>query len=135
MGAEHFFDTTILIYSLAQDDPRGVVSDELLAEGGTISVQTLNEFAAVSRRKLRLSWGEVAESLSAIRTLCGSPKPITVETHDRALKIAERYGFQIYDALIVASAIEAGCRILYSEDMQDGQRIESLTIRNPFLKR
>jgi predicted nucleic acid-binding protein len=55
-----------------------------------------------------------------------------VDTHDQALRIAERYGFQIYDSLIVAAALEAGCTTLYSEDMQDGQSIDTLTIRNPF---
>jgi predicted nucleic acid-binding protein len=58
----------------------------------------------------------------------------TIETHEAALRIAARYGYQIYNSLILAAALEAGCTVLYSEDMQDGQKIDSLTIRNPFLE-
>jgi predicted nucleic acid-binding protein len=58
--------------------------------------------------------------------------PVTVETHERAMHVAERYGYSIFDSLIIAAALHAGARTLYSEDMQDGQVIEGLTIRNPF---
>ena len=56
----------------------------------------------------------------------------TPELYRGGLRIRARYGFSFYDSLIVAAALEAGCTTLYSEDMQDGQRIEGLTIRNPF---
>ncbi len=97
-----------------------------------MSVQVLNEFVSVARRKLSMSWPEIAAALSDIRLLCGSPAPLTIETHEKALGIAERYQYRIYDALILASALEAGCEVLYSEDMQVGQKIGSLTIVNPF---
>jgi predicted nucleic acid-binding protein len=135
MRAERFFDTTILIYAIARDDARATVAEELLSEGGLLSVQVLNEFVAVARRKLGMGWDEIKEALEAIRALCGPPAALTVDTHEAALQIAERYGFQIYDSLIVAAALEAGCTMLYSEDMQDGQSIDSLTIRNPFATR
>jgi predicted nucleic acid-binding protein len=135
MRAERFFDTTILIYAIARNDVRAPVAEELLADGGILSVQVLNEFVAVARRKLGMGWGELKQALEAFRTLCGSPAPLTADTHDAALRIAERYGFHIYDSLIVAAALEAGCATLYSEDMQDGQTIDSLTIRNPFVAR
>jgi len=62
------------------------------------------------------------------------PTRLTAETHDLGLRLAERYGFSVYDAMIVAAALLAGCGILYSEDMQHGQRIEDrLTLCNPFL--
>lgn len=62
--------------------------------------------------------------------------PLALETHDLGLQIAERYGFSIYDALIVAAALRAGCRTLYSEDLQDGQTIDGrLVVRNPFATR
>ena len=90
----------------------------------------------VSRRKLRLSWPEVTDALAAIRACCPPPRPLTLATHEAALGLAERYGFSIYDALIVAAALEAGCATLFSEDMQDGQVVEGqqgrVTIRNPF---
>jgi len=133
LSGRPFFDSNILIYTLAQNDPRQSVAAGLLVAGGTISVQSLNEFAAVARRKLRLSWQETTKALAAIRALCPPPLPITLTTHDAALGIAARLGYRIYDSLIVASALEANCATLYSEDMQDGQVIEGrLTIRNPF---
>jgi predicted nucleic acid-binding protein len=133
MSAEAFLDTNILLYAIARDDPRTATAEALLAAGGIISVQVLNEFAAVARRKLGLPWDEIAEALSAIRALCGPVEPVTVETHEAALRIADRYGYHIYDASIIATALRARCRTLYSEDMQGGQAIEGLTIRNPFL--
>ncbi len=131
--AKAFFDTNVLIYAVAQNDPRSAKAEALLARGGALSVQVLNEFASVARRKIHMSWNEVTEVLKAIRVLCPSPAPITVETHDAALAIAENYGYEIYDALIAASALEAGCIILYSEDMQHRQVLEGrLTVWNPF---
>jgi predicted nucleic acid-binding protein len=79
-----------------------------------------------------MPWKEVLEALKAIRVLCPSPVPVTIRTHETALRLAGRYGYHIYDSLVIAAAIEASCSTLYSEDMRDGQRIEGLTIRNPF---
>jgi len=127
-----FFDTSILVYTITQNDPRTVIAEKLLAAGGTVAVQVLNEFVDVARRKMKMSMGEWSIALACIRFLCGPIKPMTVATHETAIKIATRYGYRIYDALILASALEAGCDVLYSEDMQHGQRIDGLTIRNPF---
>jgi predicted nucleic acid-binding protein len=133
MSGRVFFDTNVLIYAVAKDDPRGVRAEELLASGGVISVQVLNEFVSVARRKLQMSWEEVIEALDAIRILCPSLIPGTLETHEAAVKIAQQYGYGIYDALIAAAALEAKCSMLYSEGVQVGQVIdERLTIRNPF---
>ncbi len=132
MSDRSFFDTTTLIYSVSEEDPRATVAEDLLAGGGHISVQVLNEFTAFARRKLKMSWEEVNDALAAIRALCESAVPLTVETHETALSIAARYGYHIYDSLILAAALETECNILYSEDMQDGMQIEGLTIRNPF---
>jgi predicted nucleic acid-binding protein len=133
MSVSPFFDTTILIYTISETDTRADVAEDLLVSGGHISVQVLNEFAAVARRKLKMSWKEIYEALDDIRSLCEPAAPLTVTIHDAALKIAAEYGFHIYDALILASALDAGCDTLYSEDMQDGQKIGPITIRNPFL--
>ena len=128
-----FFDTNIFVYAVVQDDPRSEKAEELIAEGGMVSVQVLNEFVDVVRRKARMPWNEVRFAIENIKALCPDPLPITFDTHRAAVAIAERYGYRIYDALIVASALEARCTILYSEDMQDGQVIDRrLTIRNPF---
>lgn len=132
MSDRPFFDTIVLIYAISEGDPRAEIAEKLLVRGGFISVQVLNEFAAVARRKLKMQWKEITEALDAVRVLCGVPTPLTVRTHEAALTIAAKNGYQIYDALIVASAVEAKCDTLYSEDMQDGQKIGPLTIRNPF---
>jgi predicted nucleic acid-binding protein len=92
----------------------------------------LNEFVAVALRKLAMPWEELLEALHAIRVLCPSPVPITVETHDRALQIVGQHRYHIYDALVIAGALQASCSTLYSEDLHDGQVIDGLTIRNPF---
>lgn len=135
MPVKPFFDTNVLIYSVAQDDPRSTQAEEVLASGGVLSVQVLNEFVSVARRKILMSWSDVTEALDAFRVLCPSPLPITIEMHEAALKIAEKHGYNIFDALVVAAALEAGCATLYSEDLHDGQTIDGqLTIRNPFAR-
>jgi predicted nucleic acid-binding protein len=133
MSAKAFFDSNVLIYAMVSGDSRREQAQQLVAQGGVISVQVLSEFVAVARRKMRMPWEEVIEALDEVRILFPSPVSITQDTHEAALKIAQQYGFGIYDAQIAASALEARCAILYSEDMQDGQVIDDrLTIRNPF---
>jgi predicted nucleic acid-binding protein len=105
----------------------------LIQQGGTISVQVLNEFASAARRKLGRSWPDIAASLAALQVLCPDPLPLTVANHESALVLAEREQLNFYDALIVASALQAGCTTLPSEDMQNGRTFDGrLTIRNPF---
>ncbi|HEX9200664.1 MAG TPA: PIN domain-containing protein [Acidobacteriaceae bacterium] len=133
MSASPFFDTNVLIYAVSETDARAVTAQSLLAAGGNISVQVLNEFAAVARRNLKKSWKEISEALNDIRSLCEPATPFTVQVHETALKIAADHGYQIYDALILAAAIDAGCKTVYSEDMQAGQKIGPITIRNPFV--
>lgn len=133
MSGKVFLDTNILLYTIGQHDLRTPVAEALVEQGGVVSVQVLNELASVAHRKLKMSWQNVANALGAIRILCPSVVPITAETHDAALRLAVRHGFHIYDALILAAALEAGCGTVYSEDMQSGQVIGGrLTIRNPF---
>lgn len=117
MPAEIFFDTTVLIYAMKGSDPRASIAEALLRDGGIVSIQVLNEFIAVSRRKLRMTWEEVEQALTYIRALCGKPVPTTVGIHEAALRIARRYGYHIYDSLMIAAAHDEGCTILYSEDM------------------
>ncbi len=128
-----FFDTNVLIY--AQEAGRkGDLARAALAVGGKISVQVLNEFAAVSRRKQGKDWPEIAEAIDDALVLVDPPVPLTLELHAAAVTFARDHGFSFYDALIVAAAVEAGCDTLYSEDMQHGRAIGGLTIRNPFLQ-
>jgi predicted nucleic acid-binding protein len=132
MRGDCFLDTCILLYALAQKDHRETVAQGLLAEGGKISIQVLNEFASAARRKFHLTFEEISQLSAASRALCGPPLPLTLQTHERALDIAQRYGFHFYDSLIVASALDAVCSILYTEDLQHHQQIGGLTIVNPF---
>ena len=134
MPDKAFFDTNLLIYGAIGEDPRSGRSEELLSAGGTVSVQVLNEFVSVARRKLQTSWTDVRTALQWIRILCPDPVALTMGIHEDAVRIAERYGFRIYDALIAAAALQANCDVLYTEDLQDGQVIDKkLTIRNPFV--
>ena len=133
MSNPFFLDTNVLLYATLQPGLRSEAARALLAQRGTISIQVLNEFANVAARKLRRPWSEITRTLAAIRVLCAPPLPLTVAIHEAGIAIAGRTGYQLYDALIIAAALEAGCDTLFSEDMQDGQLIDSrLTIRNPF---
>jgi predicted nucleic acid-binding protein len=133
MPDKAFFDTNVLVYAVAQNDPRQARALALLASGGILSVQILNEFVAVVRGKVQMPWRDVSTALEWFRFLCPHSLPLAVKTNEQAVAIAERYGFQIYDALIVASALEADCDVLFTEDLQDGQIIDDrMTIRNPF---
>ena len=128
-----FLDTNILIYAALQPDRRTDTARSLLTRRSIVSVQVLNEFASVARRKLRRGWPEITQALALIRELIASPLSVTIDTHQAALKLAAATGYHFYDALILASALEAGCDTLFSEDLQDGRVIaERLTIRNPF---
>jgi len=130
--AREFLDTNVLIYAFV-DDPRAAVAQEILKRGCDISVQVLNEFAHVARRKLGLNWSELSSALAAIKTLCSTIHPLDLGVHERALALSERYRFSIYDAAIVAAALTAGCNLLHSEDMQHGLEVEGLLrINNPF---
>ena len=131
-AAERFFDTNVLLYLLSGDDFRADRAESELSAGGVLSVQVLNEFASVASRKLKMSIAEIREVLAAIRAVC-KIVPLSEETHDLGLQVAERHGLAIYDAMIVASALLAGCRTVVSEDMQDRQILEGrLEVRNPF---
>jgi predicted nucleic acid-binding protein len=131
MSATDFFDTNVLLYLLSADPAKADRAEQLLATGGLVSVQVLNEFASVAARKLAMRIAEIKDILSTIRSIC-TVKPLDVETHELGLDLAERYRYSIYDCLILAAALRAGCSTLYSEDLQHGQRIEQLAIVNPF---
>jgi predicted nucleic acid-binding protein len=127
-----FFDTNVLLYLLSENPAKADKAEELLSAGGVVSIQVLNEFAAVASRKFSMKWSEVRYCLAPFRLVLRI-EPLTVDTHDQALNIAERYKVSFYDALIIAAARLAGCTRLYSEDLQHRQVFEkSLTVVNPF---
>jgi predicted nucleic acid-binding protein len=130
--SEAFFDTNILLYLLSADTAKADRAEELLAQSGVVSVQVLNELAAVTSRKLKMSWPEIRDVVGQIRAVC-QVEPVTLQTHERGLDVAERYGYAVHDSMIVASALLAGCTTLFSEDLQHGQVIaDALAILNPF---
>jgi len=126
-----FFDTNILIYAQQQGE-KAEKARALLAEGGKISVQVLNEFVAVAYRKLAKNWSEIEAALADVLDLLDPPAPLTLELHQAARALARDHGLSFYDALIVAAALAAGCEALFSEDLQDGRSFGGLKIVNPF---
>ncbi|MBP6016157.1 MAG: PIN domain-containing protein [Candidatus Promineofilum sp.] len=138
-GDTFFLDTNILIYAVDQADLAKqqiavpLVREAILSGRGIISIQVVQEFLNVARRKFERPMtveecrGHVQ---NVLEPLCSYFPSIT--TIDRALGIIEETGYHFYDALILAAAIESGCRTLYSEDLQHGRAIQGLTIVNPF---
>ena len=127
-----FLDTNVLVYLASGDPKKADRAEQLVARGGMISVQVLNELANVARRKMHLSWDEIDEWLSTLRRLL-TVVSLTLESHERGLRLAQRYQLSIYDAMIVASALEAGCDTLWTEDLHGGALFgESLRVVNPF---
>ncbi len=127
-----FIDTNILLYLTSSDSVKATKAEEIVALGGMISVQILNELTNVARRKMHMSWAETHDFLNMLRSLL-TVHPLTIETHETGLALAERYGLSVYNAMIVGAAAHAGCDTLWSEDMHHGLVIEdTLRIINPF---
>lgn len=127
-----FFDTNVLIYAFAGNDKRVEIAEQLVSMGGVVSVQILNEVANTLCNKFKFTWPRIGQIIDSILEDCPNPQPLTFNTHRAALLICERYSYSVYDGLIIAAALEARCTILYTEDLQHGQIIEGLRIRNPF---
>lgn len=126
------FDSNVLLYLVSVNDEKAARARDLVADGGTISVQALNEVVNVGRRKLKMPWPELDALLDELKDVL-SLVPVDLETHEAACRLARRYKLAFYDAAIVAAALLAECDTLWSEDMHDGLVIDGrLTIRNPF---
>ena len=140
MNAEFFLDTNVFIYHLDASDPAKhataelIVRDALVDGNGCISYQVVQECLNVALRK-----AEVALPIEAARSYLDTVLaplmrvPASEALCHRALDIRARWRFGFYDSLIVAGALSAGCSTLLSEDLQHGQRIEGLTVVNPFM--
>ena len=127
-----FVDTNVLLYLLSGDEAKADRAEALLAGRIVISVQVLNEFLNVTRRKMGLPWVEVEQALADVLRFA-DVRPLTLATHRQGVALAKRYQLSVYDAMIAAAALEAGCTTLASEDFSHGQRFDGrLTIRNPF---
>lgn len=126
-----FIDSNVILY-LLDDGPKAERAEGVLAAGGLISVQVLNEVLVNAVRKAGLSLEEAGTFLAGIRRLC-RVVDLTVEVHDAGRAVAARYGLSVYDAMIVGAALAAGCDRVLSEDMQDGLVVEGvLRVVNPF---
>ena len=148
MNAKAFLDTNTLIYLLegrpSADDialtaaeleanRKGDITLRLLENDGLfVGIQVFNELCNVALRR-KFDWLKTKQMLAALEALCMDVVPLTLKVHKRGLFLHEKYHLQFYDALMLAAALEAGCTIFYSEDMQDGQVIEkTMVIKNPF---
>jgi predicted nucleic acid-binding protein len=127
-----FFDSNVIVYAFLDVEKRERAL-EVLAQGGVISAQVLNEFTHVAHKKRRRSWPDIEAALAVIRDWLRNIVPTTSATHAAAVVLARDHSLAFYDALILAAAIEAGCETLYSEDFQQGRRFGDCTIVNPFL--
>ena len=127
-----FFDTNVLVYLASDDTAKADRAEAVLAAGGAISVQVLNELTNIARRRMRMGWTEIHAWLALLRGVL-TVHPLTLQTHDTGMALAERYGLSTYDAMIAAAALGAGCDTLWSEDLHDGMVLESaLRVVNPF---
>ena len=131
-GERPFFDTNVVAYAFNTGDRRQKIALDLLLRGGTVGVQTLNEFVSVVISKLKRPLSDAINWLETINALCPDPVPLTIAVHRRGLQIAQSHGYHIYDSLMLPAALEASCTIFYSEDLHHGQQLADLTIRNPF---
>ena len=140
MNVENFLDTNLFVYQLTtEDEAKSEIAGELIREGiqtgrSCISFQVVQECLNVIVRhaKIALTAEEAKYYLDV------SLKPLwrvypSTSLYQRALNVQTLHRFSFYDSLIIAAAQEAGCKVLYSEDLSHGQQIDSLTIQNPFL--
>ncbi len=127
----YFFDTNVVVYLMSGDAAKANKAESLIANGGVVSVQVLNEFTSVARRKLALTWSETQDVLDTLKANL-EIVPLTLRIHERALALSSAHELNVYDASIVAAALESGCDAVLSEDMQHGQKFAALRIENPF---
>lgn len=135
MNAKVFLDTNILVYSYSSTEPqKQAIAQQLITESNSyISTQVLTELCNTMTKKLKFDFSIALKTMNE----CCANNILVTNTKDiieEATKIADRYGFSFYDSLIISAALNAGCRKLYSEDMQHNQLIEKkLIIVNPFV--
>ena len=129
--AKPFIDSNVVLYLFSSDTLKADRAESLLQSGGLISVQVLNEVASVCLRKLKMTWEDVDAVLETLKSTC-EVLPVTLASHEKAVGLAERFQISFYDANIAATAILCGADTLFSEDLQNGMSMESVTVVNPF---
>ena len=139
MNGADFLDTNVLVYLVDRRNPakqaiaRQLVSTALAERSGLVSFQVVQETLQALTRKARqvLPAADAGELLHAVLLPLWQVHP-TLALYERALQLQAKHGFSFYDSLIVAAALEAGCRRLLTEDLQHGQKVGTLRIENPF---
>ena len=129
--AKPFIDSNVVLYLFSSDTLKADSAESLLQSGGLISVQVLNEVASVCLRKLKMTWEDVDAVLETLKSTC-EVLPVTLASHEKAVGLVERFQISFYDANIAATAILCGADTLFSEDLQNGMSMDSLTVVNPF---
>ena len=124
-------DSNVILYLLSGDSAKADRAEAILGKGGIISVQVLNEVTSVCLRKLKMTWEEIDTVLVAVKAAC-DVVPLTLESYEKAVQISKRYQLSFYDAHICAAAILSGTKIVLSEDMQNGMKIDTISVKNPF---
>jgi predicted nucleic acid-binding protein len=135
MSDNAFLDTNILIYLYSEDEThKREAAYQLVNTNKCItSTQAFNEASNIWLKKYELEKTHIIKYLDELETVCENVNLIQRNTINHALEIKQRYGFSYYDCLMLSSALDRGCDIIYTEDMQDGQFIEDrLAIINPF---
>jgi predicted nucleic acid-binding protein len=128
-----FFDTNTLLYLLSADTKKADWVSKNIQQSNVISVQVLNEFTSASLRKIKITNTELDEFLDLFSSTF-SIRPLDMDTFETGLSVSRQYGYQHYDSMIIAAALQAGCERLYSEDMRHRQIIaKKLQILNPFV--
>ncbi len=131
MNDKVFFDTNILVYAILGDGEKQSTAMALLRQGGNISIQVINEFCNVAKKKTTLGWADIANMAGLIGGLVNIHS-LGVRESEGALLLAKEYQFSFYDSLILTSALQNGGQILFTEDLQHNRKIAGLTIINPF---
>jgi predicted nucleic acid-binding protein len=141
MSDKFFLDTNILVYTFDDEDlgkrdrARALVAEALSGSHGIISYHVVQEFLNAALRK----FAKPLTSADAERYLTVVLEPLCAvfagfDLYHQAIDIAERWKYSFFDSLIIASALQAGCTVLYSEDLQHGRKISGLRILDPFVE-
>jgi predicted nucleic acid-binding protein len=136
MTARCFVDSNVLVYAddhsagLKRDRARALIRELMLTRTGVLSLQVLQEYFSVSTKKLGLP----AEAARRRVALVSRLDVVILGVQDvlGAIDLHRLHGFSIWDALVIRAGLNAGCRVLYTEDLQDGRRIDGLEVVNPF---
>ena len=129
--AKPFIDSNVVLYLFSSDTLKADRTESLLQSGGLICVQVLNEVASVCLHKLKMTWEDVDAVFETLKSTC-EVLPVTLASHEKAVGLAKRFQISLYDANIAATAILCGADTLFSEDLQNGMSMESVTVVNPF---